>query len=58
VPAEQNYLNKMLNKRLNIPLHDSSFVCHEWEEIVAKLCNSEDPKLRNIGIKEKEMLEA
>jgi len=58
VPIEQNYLNKLLTKNLNVPLQECSFVCHEWEEFVDKLCNSEDPKLRNIGFHEKKMLEA
>ena len=58
VPIEQNYLNKLLSKSLNIPFQERSFVCHEWEEIVDKLCNSEDPKLKNIGFHEKEMLVA
>jgi hypothetical protein len=56
VPAEQNNLSKLLSKRLNIPLHESSFVCHEWEELVEKLCNSEDLKLKNIGFHEKRYL--
>jgi hypothetical protein len=56
VPIEQNYLNKLLSKNLNVPLQDCSFVCHEWEEFVDKLCNSEDPKLIKIGLQEKEML--
>ncbi|HIJ88658.1 MAG TPA: hypothetical protein HPP97_13430 [Desulfuromonadales bacterium] len=58
VPIEQNFLNKLLSKNLNVPLQECSFVCHEWEEFVEKLCNSEDPKLRDIGLQEKEMLEA
>ena len=56
VPIEQNYLNKILSNNLNVPLQECSFVCHEWEEFVEKLCNSGDPKLRNIGFHEKEML--
>jgi hypothetical protein len=58
VLIEQNYLNKLLSNNLNVPLQECSFVCHEWEEFVDKLCNSEDPKLKNIGFQEKEMLEA
>jgi hypothetical protein len=58
VPIEQNYLNKILSKNLNVPLQECAFVSHEWEELVDKLCNSEDPMLRNIGFHEKEMLEA
>lgn len=58
IPIEQNYLNKILSNSLNVPLQECSFVSHEWEEFVEKLCNSEDPKLRNIGFHEKEMLGA
>jgi len=29
-----------------------SFVCHEWEEFVGKLCDSEDPHLKEIGYQE------
>jgi len=58
VPIEQNFLNKLLSKNLNVPLQECSFVCLEWEEFVDKLCDSEDPKLKNIGRHEKEMLEA
>lgn len=56
IPIEQNYLNKLLSKMLNIPLQDYSFVCHEWEELVENLCSSDDPKLNDIGSREKEML--
>jgi hypothetical protein len=56
VPTEQNYLNKLLSKTLNVPLQECSFVCHEWEEFVDKLSNSIDPKLKNIGFANKEML--
>jgi hypothetical protein len=58
VPIEQNYLNKLLSNNLNVPLQECSFVCHEWEEFVEKLCNSEDPDLHNIGVHEKELLRA
>jgi hypothetical protein len=58
VPIEQNYLNKILSNNLNVPLQECSFVCHEWEEFVEKLCNSEDPKLRNIGFHEKDLFGA
>jgi hypothetical protein len=56
VPTEQNYLNKLLSNNLHVPLQEFSFVCHEWNEFVEKLCNSEDPKLKNIGIHEKGIL--
>jgi len=57
IPIEQNYLNRLLNKNLNVPLQECSFVCHEWEEFVDKLCNSEYEKLKSIGIYERGMLE-
>ena len=56
VPIEQNYLNKILIYNLNVPLQECSFMCHEWEKFVDKLCNLEDPKLKSIGFHEKEML--
>jgi hypothetical protein len=58
VPIEQNFLNKLLSKNLNVPLQECSFVCHEWEEFVEKLCDSDDPDLRVMGLQEKELLEA
>jgi hypothetical protein len=58
VPIEQNFLNRLLSKNLRVPLQECSFVCHEWEEFVDKLCASEDPQLQSIGFREKEMLEA
>lgn len=55
-PDEQNYLSTFLRNSLNRPGQKSSFVKHEWEERVAKLCGSEDPKLSKIGISEWKML--
>lgn len=55
-PSEQNYLNNLLSKTLNVPLQAGSFVSHEWEELVARLCDSEDPKLKDIGHHEVELL--
>jgi hypothetical protein len=57
-PSEQNYLNNLLSNTLNVPPQADSFVCHEWEELVDKLCNSEDPTLKEIGYKEMEILKA
>jgi hypothetical protein len=31
VPIEQNYLNKLLSKNINVPLQECSYVCYEWE---------------------------
>jgi len=56
VPIEQNYLNKFLSNNLDVPLQECSFVSYEWEELVEKLCNSNDPKLRYVGFHEKDML--
>ena len=30
---------------------------HEWEEVVDTLCNSDDPKLKKIGISKRSMIE-
>ena len=57
-PSEQNYLNNLLSKLLNEPPQSWSFVCHEWEELVTRLCNSEDSKLKEIGYREMEIITA
>jgi hypothetical protein len=49
-PHDQNYLQDLLYKSLEGSPRVSSFVSHEWEEFVEKLCNSEDPHLRQKGI--------
>lgn len=55
-PDEQNYLNDLLSTALNVPPQACSFVCHEWEEFVDKLCNSEDSGLQEIGYHKRDML--
>ena len=48
-PKEQTYLKDLLFNTLNVPVTSDSFVSYEWEELVEKLCDSEDPKLQKIG---------
>jgi hypothetical protein len=55
-PDEQNYLQTLLYKSLNENHLPNSFVSYEWEETVDKLCSSDDPHLKEIGLKAKDML--
>jgi len=55
-PSEQNLLHKLLLVSLDKKPQKFSFIKHEWEELVFSMCNSEDPKLQNIGIAEMERL--
>jgi hypothetical protein len=48
-PKEQDYLKNLLFTALNSPKSSHSFVSYEWEELVAKLCASDDPHLQDIG---------
>ena len=48
-PKEQGYLKDLLFDSLNVPSGMSSFVSYEWEELVGKLCESDDPRLKEIG---------
>lgn len=48
-PKEQEYLKNMLFSSLNVPGTPHSFVSYEWEELVDRLCDSEDPELHKIG---------
>jgi hypothetical protein len=49
-PKEQNYLKDLLFNSLKAPGGEShSFVSYEWEELVGKLCDSDDPQLKEIG---------
>jgi len=48
-PKEQAYLKDLLFKSLNVPSNVHAFVSYEWEEMVSKLCASEDPQLQDIG---------
>lgn len=47
-PADQETLQTLLFSALKVPEH--SFVSYEWEELVGKLCNSDDPKLKQLGM--------
>jgi hypothetical protein len=51
-PSEQNYLHNILYDSLNEQPRFNSFIPNEWEELVDKLCHSDDPKLKQIGITE------
>ena len=33
---------------------DRPFINYKWEELVVRLCRSEDPKLRQLGLRELE----
>lgn len=57
-PEEQHYLKDLLFNSLNIPRGSHSFVSYEWEEFVAKLCDSDDPKLQKIGYHHREVMKA
>ena len=46
---EQKYLKDLLYSSLNVPSESHRFVSYEWEELVAKLCDSDDPELKEIG---------
>jgi len=55
-PSEQNHLYKLLFSSLNEPLCTPSFVSHEWEELVAKLCNMDDEGIKKIGNREMDII--
>jgi len=57
-PSEQNLLHKLLVVSLDDPPRTFSFIKHEWEELVFRMCNSEDPKLLKIGQEEMERIKA
>jgi hypothetical protein len=51
-PNEQNYLHNILYDSRKAHPKPDSFIPHEWEELVEKLCNSDDPHLNKIGCHE------
>jgi len=51
-PCEQNHLYNLFINSLNVPTQTRSFISREWEELVEKLCASEDPGLQKIGLYE------
>ena len=55
-PPERHQLKKILCESLKEKHRPGTFVKHEWEEIVDKLCSSDDQHLKGIGDKAKEML--
>jgi hypothetical protein len=48
-PKEQQELRTLLFKALNSVTAPCRFVSYQWEELVGKLCNSDDPKLKQLG---------
>jgi hypothetical protein len=48
-PKEQQVLRTLLFNTLNSAKEPHRFVSYEWEELVGKLCNSDDPKLKKLG---------
>jgi hypothetical protein len=56
-PEEQNYLKDLLFHCLNTPT-THSFVSYEWEELVGKMCDSDDPRLSQIGQHHREVIRA
>jgi hypothetical protein len=49
-PKEQHYLKDVLFNSLNAPKGSRSFVSYEWEELVTRLCESDDPHLQKLGL--------
>jgi hypothetical protein len=48
-PKDQTYLKDLLFNTLSVPSPSPSFVKYEWEELVARMCDSDDPQLNKIG---------
>lgn len=50
-PNDQNHIRTVI---FSVPEPDDccGFVSYEWEEFVTRLCNSSDPKLKEIGCRE------
>jgi hypothetical protein len=55
-PSDQTHLYKLLFASLNEPLNAPSFVSHEWEELVAKLCSVDDEDIKKIGNREMDII--
>lgn len=48
-PDEQEFLQTLLFQSI-LPSNEAHyFVSYEWEELVGKLCDSDDPKLKRLG---------
>jgi len=56
--GEQNHLQTLLFNSLKAPEKTGSFVSYEWEELVGKLCASDDPNLKKIGYQHLAVLKA
>jgi hypothetical protein len=52
------YGDNVLSTAPDVPSQLDFFVCHEWEEFVGKLCNLEDPHLKEIGYQELAIIKA
>ena len=48
-PEEQNYLKSLLFNSLGTPCPENTFVSYQWEELITRLCSSEDPRLKEMG---------
>ena len=55
-PHEQNHLKKLLCNSLTEHHRSGSFISYEWEELVDKLCNADEPHLQKIGNHHKSIL--
>jgi len=56
-PGEHDRLQKLLFNSLqrSSQVHPS-FISYEWEELVARLCDSEDPELKEIGYRHRDTI--
>ena len=55
-PSEQTHLYKLLFSSLYESFYTPSFVSHEWEELVGKLCDLDDENLKKIGNREMDII--
>lgn len=51
--SENSSRSKQIRKYFK-EYNEAPFISHEWEELVEKLSQSDDPKLRQIGLLESE----
>lgn len=57
-PDEQDHLHTLLITALNKPQQAPAFISHEWEELVSKLCDFDDPEMKEIGHREMDVIKA
>ncbi|GFE62843.1 PilZ domain-containing protein [Geobacter sp. AOG2] len=55
-PTEQNHLHALLFTSLNELFQAPAFIRHEWEELVGKLCDFDDPEMKEIGHREMDII--